>query len=378
MRIAMLGLRAIGGNTSGGVERHVEELSVRMAALGHEVTVFCRAPYAPGGDCLYKNVRLVTVPAYRSKHLEAVTATLATLPRIVSGFDIVHFHATGPSLFSWVPRLFRRKTVVTVHGLDFLRAKWSAPASAVLRAGAWTAGRCPHATIVVSRTLQRYYSERGMRTFWIPNGVNIPEQRPLQRLKRFGLSERGYILSLGRLVPEKGLHLLIKAFAGLDTRLKLVIAGDSGLDGPYSRSLLRMAGGDERIIFTGPLFEEDKDEAFSNAEAFILPSLLEGMPISLLEAMSYGCPALTADIPECEEIWADFTEKTGVPLPPGHTFASGDADSLRASLGILLGNTTAPRDTALLSRDYARAHYAWDRLTGQTLDVYKHISAVHL
>ncbi len=366
MNIAMLGLRSIGGQTSGGVERHVEELAVRMVAQGHKVTVFCRGRYNSLEE--YKGVRLVNRPAVYSKHLEAITHTLAIMPSVLAGFDVVHIHATGPSLFSWLPRLFGRKVVVTVHGLDFLRAKWGGLASLVLRCGAWTAAHCPNETIVVSRTLRAHYLKKdGIKTRWIPNGVSAPVSRRLDKLKRFGLEPGGYLLSLGRLVPEKGLHYLIQAFAGLDTPLKLVIAGGGLLDSGYERELHKLAAPDPRVIFTGPLYGEDKDEAFSNARFFVLPSDLEGMPIAMLEAMSYGCPMLTSDISECTEI-SLAAEEEGSP-DICSTFAAGNIESLAAKLSDFLVN---PELKALgeRGRQYILARYSWDDITAQTLAVY--------
>ncbi len=182
MRIAVLGLRSIGADTSGGVERHVQELAVRMAAQGHEVTIFCRSRYNSDKLKEFQGVRLKNRPTLYSKHLEAIVHTAVVMPSVLIGYDVIHIHATGPSLLSWVPRLFGRKVVVTVHGLDFQRGKWGGFASAILRAGAWTAGKCPHETIVVSRVLQEHYRETyGVETHHIPNGVSAPEPSPLGR-----------------------------------------------------------------------------------------------------------------------------------------------------------------------------------------------------
>lgn len=369
LRIAMLGLRGLGTSGQGGVERHVEELATRMAGKGHDVTVFCRTRYNPEGNRAYAGLRLVNKPAIYSKHLEAISNTAMIMPSVLWGYDIVHFHATGPSLLSWVPRLFRQKAVVTVHGLDFMRAKWGGLASAVLKAGAWTAINCPNATIVVSRTLQKYYKDTaGKDSYWVPNGVSEPVLRPLDALKRFGLEPGRYILSLGRLVPEKGIHYLINAFRALETDLKLVIAGGGMLDNSYERELREMAAGDERIIFTGPLYGPDKDEAFSNAELFVLPSDLEGMPIAMLEAMSYGCPLLSSDIPECAEIFTDVKISSEKPICA--SFSAADIYSLQESIKSLLTR----EDLAQMGqrgREYILKEYQWDKIADETLNVYK-------
>lgn len=373
MKIAILGLRAL-GDTSGGVETHVRETAVRMAAKGHEITVFCRARYNPFSEDAFQGVRLVNRPTIYSKHLEAIVHTAICTPSVLWGYDVVHFHATGPSLLAWVPRLTGRKVVVTVHGLDYLRGKWGRGASLVLRAGAWTSARCPHATIVVSRELERHYAEKyGRDTAYIPNGVAEPVARPVDKLARFGVAGQDYVLYLGRLVPEKGAHYLIEAFReAAPGDMKLLLAGGSSHSDSYLEELKRAASGDPRIVFTGPLYGEEKDEALSNAGLFVFPSDLEGMPIVLLEAMSFGLPVLASDIPEnLEVIRGADQEALGGPV--ALTFARGDAGDLAEKMRGMLG----PGDLAGLgerARRYVLAAYDWDSITERTLEVYRELA----
>lgn len=366
MKIAMVGLRGIGERLAGGIERHVEELSTRMARRGHGVTVFGRGKYVDAPEAVYRGVRVLRRPAAHTKNLEAITGTLACLPSVVRGYDIVHFHATGPSLLSFVPRLFGRRVVATVHGLDYQRAKWGKVAKTALYAGAWTAGNIPNETIVVSEKLRRFYRETFRReTRYIPNGVNAPAKRKLALLAaKFGLEKDGYVLSLGRLTPEKGFHHLIPAFRGLDTARTLVIAGEEFLGGGYLRRLRELAGDDARILFTGALYAEEKDEAFSNAAAFVLPSELEGMPIVMLEAMSYGCPVLSSDIPECAEVW-----ESAAPETICRSFRNKDSEDCRRALAALLAD---PEREAMGTRAerHVLAHFNWDAITDSTLAVY--------
>lgn len=368
MKIAFVGLRAI-GCCPGGVERHVEELSTRLAGAGHEVTVFCRTRYNTLRSSNWKGVTLRNVPAVYSKHLEAISHTALTLPALLQGFDIVHFHATGPSLFSFVPRLAGAKVVVTVHGLDFKRAKWGGAAKLVLRAGSWTAAHFPHATIVVSKALQDYYLRaHGKETAYIPNAVTPKTYRPVDALSRFDLRGGDYLLFLGRLVPEKGAHHLIKAFRKVPTDLQLLIVGGGTHTDEYSQNLAQLAEGDRRIIFTGPLYGDEKEEALSNARAFVMPSELEGMPIVLLEAASYGLPILMSDIPECLEVFS------GIPLTdaakrPCCTFRSGDADDLALALTEILNQPDLP-SMGDRGREHVLAHYAWDQVVNKVLSVY--------
>lgn len=365
MRIAVLGLRSIGGDCSGGIERHVQELATRMVAKGHAVTVFCRGKYNDVGS-EYRGVKLVNRPAVYSKHLEAITHTALAVPSVLRGFDVVHIHATGPSLLSWAPRLFGVPTVVTVHGLDFRRAKWGGAASLVLRLGAWTSAKCPNATIVVSRVLKEYYGETyGRRAVHIPNGIDMPTSRPLEALQRFGVERGGYVLSLGRLVPEKGIHYLIPAFRALDTPLKLLIVGGASHSDGYLDTLKQLAGNDECIVFAGPLYGAEKDEAFSNARLFAIPSDLEGMPIAMLEAMSYGCPVLASDIPECAEVLGGEEGMAGM------TFQAGNVDELKKRLRDALEMDLSPIGAA--GRSLVLKEYLWDRIARQTLGVYSEV-----
>ncbi len=369
MKIAMVGLRGIGDDIAGGVERHVEEIAVRMARLGHAVTVFGRNPYLRDKETDYHGVRLIRRPAICTKHLEAITNTISCLPAMCHGYDIAHFHSVGSSLFSFVPRLAGRKVVATVHGLDFQRSKWGRFAKMTLYTGAWMSGHAPHETIVVSEKMRRYYRENFHRDAWfIPNGVNEPTRRGLDVLgEKFGLKEKGYLLSLGRLTSEKGVHYLIKAFRQVDTPVKLVVAGDQLLGTDYLRRLRELAGDDPRILFTGALYGKEKDEAFSNALGFVLPSELEGMPIVMLEAMSYGCPVLSSDITECAEVWETARKNAGIDLC--RSFRSCDVPDLARALRAFLDD---PGLTAMgeQARDYVLDRYNWDGIVEETLRVY--------
>ncbi len=369
MNIAMVGLRSIGNEVSGGVERHVEELAVRMAKLGHSVTVYGRSRYVREKETYHHGVRLVRRPAIHTKHLETISNTFASLPSLCRGHDIVHFHALGSSLLCFVPRLLGKNVVSTVHGLDFQRSKWGVCGRAALYLGAWVTGRIPNETIVVSEKMQRYYSENFHRATWfIPNGVNAVARRDLGVLRdKFGLREKEYILSLGRLTPEKGIHYLIPAFRQLDTPKKLVIAGDQLLGNEYLKHLRELAEGDSRIVFTGALRGQEKAEAFSNAIGFVLPSELEGMPIVMLEAMSYACPVLSSDISECAAVWETARREKGVEIC--RSFRSCDVGDLLRGLRKLLDD---PERTAMgeRAREYVLARYNWDEIVEETLGVY--------
>ena len=372
MKIAIVGLRAL-GDTSGGVERHVHELALRLASKGHDISVFCRKKYNQFHEKIHEGVRLINRPALYSKHFEAISHTAICIPSVLTGYDIVHFHAMGPSLLSWAPRLTGRKVVVTVHGRDYLSGKWGSLASAVLRVGAWTSAVCPHATIVVSRQHELLYKEKyGKDTVYIPNGVSEPTLRPVNKLARFGIEGDDYVLFLGRLVPEKGAHYLIRAFRNVaPDGLKLLIVGGSSYSDQYERELVQASNGDSRIVFTGPLFGQEKDEAFTNCKLFVLPSDREGMPIVLLEAMSYGVPVLMSDIPQCREVIqeADETELGG---PVVYTFSHGNVQELTEKLNEMLSFVYL-FDLGKRAKEYILKTYDWNIITDKTLDSYNQL-----
>ncbi len=380
MRIGVVGLITIGGassGTAGGVEKLIEEVTVRQAAHGHRVTVYCRGRYNRDGLTEYQGVRLVNLPAIYTKHLEAITHSFLSMLWAIAQNDVIQFHSMGPALLSFFPRLFGRKTVCTLHGLDYRRDKWGALAKFVLRVGEHCALRFPNATTVVSRFMEKHYREEaGRKVTYIPNGVPIVAERSLDKLKRFGLEPNKYILYLSRIVPEKGCHYLVEAFRKVDTDMKLAIVGDSRHAAEYLDRVKKIAGDDPRIVFTGALYGEEKEEAYSNAYVFCLPSDLEGLPIVLLEAMGNGRCCLVSDIPEMVEVVdprrlgyapssADAPEG-----PYGYTFKQGNVDDLAAQLQITIAS---PRDVEAMrstARAYVQVEYSWDHIAAAYENVY--------
>lgn len=305
LRIAMIGQRGLPA-TYGGIERHVEELGARLADRGHEVVAFCRPGYSdcPGSE--HRGVRLVQSWTLPTMHLEAFvhsgTSTLATLGR---GFDIVHFHALGPGIFSPVPKLLSRaKVIQTIHGLDDQRAKWGRGAQRVLEAGGWISGRVPDEVVVVSRTLQAHYLDvHGRQAHYISNGVPVVSRRPLSdEVRSLGVEEGRYVLFVGRMVPEKDPASLINAFRQVDTDMRLVMVGGTSFTDSYVEELESAAAQDPRVVMAGFRYGEDLTGLFSHAALYVQPSLLEGLPISLLEAAAYGLPVLVSDIAPHQEV----------------------------------------------------------------------------
>jgi glycosyltransferase involved in cell wall biosynthesis len=230
LHIAMIGQRGVPA-TFGGVEHHVEELGSRMAALGHDIVIFCRKGDARDSPREHLGMRLWQVPTVRGKGFAAIVhSALSTAVAVAAGFDVIHYHAVGPTLLAPLPRyLARAKVISTVHGLDAERAKWGPTARAVLLAGTWVSGHVPDATIAVSQAIATHYRRRYRReASYIPNGVTPRPVRPARQIARdWGLRERSYVLFVGRIVPEKAPDLLVRAFRRTPSDLSLVVTGGS-------------------------------------------------------------------------------------------------------------------------------------------------------
>lgn len=369
MRIAFIGQRGVPA-TYGGVERHVEEIGARLAARGHDVTVYTRSNYAATPVDRYRGMRVRTLPTVGAKHLDAIVhSTLSTFDAVARGVDIVHYHAVGPGILAVVPRyLSRAKVVLTVHGLDADRAKWGRGATAALEGAQWMSAHVPDTTIVVSKELQRVYRERyGRSTAYIPNGVDAKERRaPAEIADRFGLPGDGYFLFVGRLVPEKAPDLLLRAFARVPGEVRLVVVGGSSFTDDYVATLRRLAEQDPRVLLPGYVYGETLEELYTNAAAFVLPSSVEGLPLTLLEAASYGTPVIVSDIaPNIEVVGADG---------PGHRIVPcGDESALTHTLAEALADREADRSGGAALRERVLATYSWDDAARATEDVYRSI-----
>lgn len=367
LHIAMLGHKRI-PSREGGVEIVVGELATRMAAMGHDVTCFNRGGHHVSGVDFdekamteYKGVKLKRVFTVDAKGLAAVTSSFFAAVKAAFGkFDVVHFHAEGPCAMLWIPKLFGKRCVATVHGLDHQRAKWGKFASFYIFAGEKCAVKFADEIVVLSENTQKYFEDTYSRkTVFIPNGVSKNALKPAEEItERFGLEKDGYILYLGRLVPEKGIHYLIEAFKEIDTDKKLVIAGGASDSTEYADELKKSAC--DNIIFTDFVKGGLLEELYSNAYIYVLPSDLEGMPLSLLEAMSYGNCCVTSDIHECKSVIGEC----------GVTFKKGDVGDLKEKLQRLLNDSEAVEKYKSVSSDYVCNRFNWDEVTRRTLELY--------
>ena len=369
LNIAMLGSRGI-NPALGGVEGSVAALSAQLAARGHRVTVYCRGKYAQGVppptgvQCEYS-------AAIYTKHLEAITHTFSSIASAARReFDVLHFHAIGPSLCVPIARASGKRTVVTVQGLDWQRPKWGLVARSALKVAEWTAARVPDHTIVVSRSLERYFRARypGIRLSWIPNGVNpIARVGPGAMLERNGLSAGQYLLFLSRLVPEKGVHTLLQAYRDVSTDTPLVIAGGTSHSDDYVESLRLLAAKDARVQMVGAVHGRDKEELLSNALAYVHPSTVEGLPLALLEAVSLGIPSVVSDIAENLEVVTDLV--TGEIMATA--FRAGDVRSLTTALQDVLRDQAPIKDLAGRASVAVRDTYDWSGIADQVERVYR-------
>lgn len=373
MKIAMLGHKRI-PSREGGVEIVVEELSTRMVKIGHDVVCYNRR----GKHVLdehqvikkissYKGVKLKDVFTIDKKGLAAMTSSFfATIKILFSDANIVHYHAEGPCAWLWIIKFFsQKKVIVTIHGLDWQRAKWGGIATKYIKFGEKIAVKYADKIIVLSKNVQDYFKTTyNLNTVFIPNGVNKPKLCvPNIIKKKYKLEKDSYILFLGRIVPEKGIHYLVEAFNNIVTDKKLVIAGGASDTNSYYQELKNMAKDNKKIIFTGFVQGKELDELYSNAYIYCLPSDLEGMPLSLLEAMSYGNCCLTSNINEC----ADVIEDVGL------TFKKGNVRDLENKLNEILCSDKAVKIYKEKSQRFILDKYNWDDVVEKTLNLYDEI-----
>lgn len=362
LRIAWIGSRGVPARAGmgGGIERAVEEVGRRLAARGHEVTVYCRSYYTDT-DGEYLGMRRVVLPTVRRKHLDTIVHTaLATGHALARAYDVVQYFAFGPSLFAWAPRLRGRCAVASVRTLEWQRAKWGPVATLVLRLGERCAVYCPHATSTVSAPIKAYLESRyGRPVVHIPNGVDPPTFRPPATLGALGLEPGGYLLFVGRLVPEKGCHDLLEAFAGVPTGKRLALAGAPSYSEAYVARLRRLA--DARVRFLGPVTGATLAELYSHAYACVLPSSVEGLSNALLEALAYRRCVLASDIP------------ANVAAADGHalTYRCGDVADLARGLRRLLDDPGAVDEIGQRAGDWVLRRYSWDAAAVATEALYR-------
>lgn len=369
MKVVALGLRGI-PNVMGGVETHCEQLypRIRMIAPDIQIIALARAPYAPADRFEFKDVKVRPIPAITNPYLEAITHTFLGLlyARFSERADVLHIHAIGPGLLVPLAKILGMSVVFTHHGQDYSRGKWNGVAKMALRLGEALAVRFSDRTIAVSRPIARSLTTRypalSKKICSIPNGAAVQLGRDLKSfaaldaLRRFGLEQGEYAMTVARLVPEKGIHDLVDAASGLPPGMKLVIVGGAQMRSAYSEGLLARAS--DQVIFTGELPREAIAPLYANTALFALASHHEGLPIAALEALSAGARVLLSDIAANKDL----------DLPPENYFPVGDVTALREKFGGIAGICPADAD-AIVEK------YDWMAIARETVQVFRAAAA---
>lgn len=357
-KIVVTGTRGI-PNIMGGVETHCEELFPRIAAKGYDVTVICRSSYVENPVESWNGVHTISIETPKKKSFEAIIHTYRAINKAKRlGADILHIHAIGPALLVPYAKLRGLRVVFTHHGSDYDRDKWGFVAKTMLKLGEWMGCKFADEVIVISNVIKNTIAKRCNRTehvHLIYNGVPSPEicEYP-EYFSELGLEKGNYILGMCRFVPEKNLHHLVEAFSKIENHgCKLVLAGDTDFEDDYSRGLKAMAG-EKGVVLTGFIKGKKLHSLLTNAKCFVLPSSHEGLPIALLEAMSYGINTIVSDIPANKEIG----------LSDEHYFHCGDVDELSQKLQDVILNSTT-------HIEYDMSKYDWDGIAEEVVKIYE-------
>ncbi|MFB6181786.1 MAG: glycosyltransferase family 4 protein [Candidatus Magasanikbacteria bacterium] len=376
MKIAMIGQKGIPAQY-GGVETHVERLSQNLAERDFDVSVYCRRWYSENesdeNQEKHSSIRQIYSPSIKTKRLDTITHTLtSTIHALTQDYDIIHYHGVGPSLFSWIPRIFSNSKVIsTFHCIDRKHGKWGILGKTVLRIGEWASCNFPHETISVSKGIKNYaYKAYDTATKHIPNGTPLyTKNTETNQIEKWNLNSKEYILVVSRLISHKGVHYVIEAFKKLKNQFpklmeekKLVIVGSARYDDKYTEKIKNMAKSKNDIILTGFQTEESLEQLFSNAKLMISASENEGLPITILEGMSYKLPVILSDIPEHKELIDN----------PEYLFENKNIQDLQETLKkTLKQNKKDLNKQAERNRKKIEQEYSWDSITEEIIDLYK-------
>jgi glycosyltransferase involved in cell wall biosynthesis len=367
LRIAMLGMRGVPANY-GGLETVAEEVGARMVERGHRVTAYCRAHNSSTDEKTHRGVRRVVLPSVREKHIDTPSHTaVSAVHALFHRSDVVHLFGVGNA--PWLPllRFAGKGTVISVDGMDWRRRKWGRAARALLERSSLFAIRASGACITDSREVARYYHDRyGREPHYIAHGVDTRAVSGRGALDAYGLQDRGYVLFVGRVTQEKGLHHLIEAFAGVRADMQCVIVGDGSGDPAYWRSLEERAANDPRVRLLGPVYGQPTRELFAHAYVYVQPSEVEGTALSLVEAMGYGNCVLVSDIPENMETVGDAGVSFDITRP---------VESLGERLCELIATPAMVEERRAASLEHARREYDWEHVADAHEALYYAVSA---
>jgi glycosyltransferase involved in cell wall biosynthesis len=372
MKIAVVGAKGLPA-LQGGIERYCEEMYPGMVEQGHSVDLFARQSYTQSsnfGTYNYKGVRVICLPSIPLKGVDAFFASgLGAIASILNTYDVVHFHALGPAIFCWLPKLTRSaKVVVTCHGLDWQRSKWGKLSSEMIYRGERAAVRFADEIVVVSQELQSYFWKTyGIETSYIPTApaTYLESDPSLPYLTTLGLEPQRYILFLGRLVPEKRPDLLLKAFLKLQPPgWKLVLAGGCSDTPSFREELVQITQGNPQITFTGEIHGQSVAQIVRGAGLFVLPSDVEGLPLVMLEAMREKIPVLASNIPPHRQLIGEDR---------GLLFEAGNLESCIQGLHQALSQPEQLAAMALRGQDYVKQNHSWDHIAFENLSLYAKI-----
>lgn len=373
MRVAMIGHKVV-PSRRGGIENVLTVMCPMLVRLGAQVTCYNRSSDKSEEEfsgqvknSCYGGVVLKNAPTVKARGIAAMLASYTAAVRAAFGkYDIVHFHAEGPCAALWIPKLFGKKCVATVHGLDWQREKWGKGfASKYIKFGEKMLASYADEVIVLSAGAQEYFkNEYGRETVVIPNGIAKPQCRPAKKITQlYGLNGGDYICTVSRLTAEKGIHYLIDAYNAAKPDKKLVIAGEASDTDSYAAHLKEKAAKNPNIIFTGFVSGEIRDEIYSNAYAVCLPSDIEGMSLSLLEALAYKNAVLCSDIPE----------NTSVAEDKAVYFEKGNIKNLAEKLKEICRDEQLVRDLKRGADEFILNKYTWTDAVNSTFELYKKV-----
>lgn len=371
MKIAMIGHKVV-PSRRGGIENVLTTLCPMLVEMGMDVTCYNRSSDKVENEYvgtvenkMYKGVKLKNAWTLNVRGFAAMIASFtAAIAASFGNYDVIHFHAEGPCAALWIPKLFGKRCVATVHGLDWQREKWGKGfASKYIKFGEKILAKYADEVIVLSQAAYDYFKETYNReTVIINNGINRPERKEAEIItQKYGLEKEGYISVVSRLTAEKGIHYLIDAYSGIKTDKKLVIAGDTSDTDDYVRMLKEKSAGNPNIIFTGFVSGDTLNEIYSNAYINVLPSDLEGMSLCLLESLAYGNALLCSDIPE----------NTSVAEEKAMYFKKGNIGDLAEKLQTMCDDRTIVENLRDGADEFILNKYSWQDVAEATCKLYK-------
>lgn len=363
MEIYLVGQKGIPSKV-GGVEKQVEQLALHLVQRGHNVHAYTRPSYTSKSKKSFNGVKLISIPCIKTKHLEAISHTfLSCLDLAKRKTDIIHIHSIGPSSLIWLIRLLKPNTPIisTFQCKDYHHKKWGPIARTYLKFGEFASCKFPDTTITPSIGLTKYAKKKyNTNTVHIPNGVAPIEHKPANIIKKWGLTQNNYILTVSRLIEHKGIHFLIKAFNAIKTDKKLVIAGTGSYTDAYVSYLKKLAKNNKNIIFTGNQTGSTLNELFTNAYLFVQPSTSEGLSVALLESLASRNTVLVSNIPENKEVVGSL----------GFYFQNKNILSLKKELNHLISNPGIVKKYKKAGLSTLKKTYDWDKITKKVETTY--------